>query len=294
MVALSLIYLVVASGIMVWRQVSVSPDYIFLLMVPVALLAGRLTRFLRDWVPFIAILLGWEAMRGIAPKLGVAPHVGDLAHLETGLFFGHLPTSVLQSWVGAGALHTVGLIATATYFSHFALPLAVGLVLWLSHRTQFLRFTTALMGMAFAAFIIYLLAPTAPPWYAQDQGAICCFNHIIYNLFQELQPHQTPIYQLLNPNQVAAFPSLHAAFPFLAFLAVRGVYPRAAWIVLGWCFIIWFSVVFLGEHYVVDVLGGIVLATLAWTAMMRLAVPRIRLFQVPPTVAASDVVAEVT
>jgi hypothetical protein len=64
----SLLYLLLVSGVMIWRGVSVSPDYLLLILVPVALLSGRFLRFLRDWVPFIALFLGYEAVRGIAPK----------------------------------------------------------------------------------------------------------------------------------------------------------------------------------------------------------------------------------
>ena len=70
LVAVSLAYLILVSAVMIWRGVSVSPDYLLLILVPVALLSGRSLRFLRDWVPFIALFLGYEAVRGIAPKSG--------------------------------------------------------------------------------------------------------------------------------------------------------------------------------------------------------------------------------
>jgi membrane-associated phospholipid phosphatase len=283
-VAISLAYLLAVAGIMIWRGISVSPDYLLFVLIPVALLSGRFLGFLRDWVPFVVIFLGWEAMRGVAPKTGFAPHVSDLAHLETTLFGGHLPTAVLQQALNVG---TVGRVlsygATVVYFCHFVFPLAVGMVLWLVDRVQFVRFTTALMAMALVAFVIFLLLPTAPPWYAQQHGVISGFTKIIGTT---LPSSVSPYYNGLNPNPVAAFPSLHAAFPFLGFLALRRVYPRAAWIAFAWCILVWFSVVFLGEHYVVDVIGGVILAGLSWVLMMRVAVPRVRALQTrtaPPT-----------
>ncbi len=166
--------------------------------------------------------------------------------------------------------------ATVVYFCHFVFPLAVGMVLWLVDRVQFVRFTTALMGMALVAFVIFLLVPTAPPWYAQTHGVLSGFTKIIGTT---LPSSVSPYYQNLNPNPVAAFPSLHAAFPFLGFLALLRVYPRGAWWAFAWCLLVWFSVVFLGEHYVVDVIGGVVLAALSWLVMMRVAVPRIGVLQ---------------
>ena len=150
------------------------------------------------------------------------------------------------------------------------------MVLWLVDRVQFVRFTTALMAMALVAFVIFLLLPTAPPWYAQQHGVISGFTKIIGTT---LPSSVSPYYNGLNPNPVAAFPSLHAAFPFLGYLALRRVYPRGAWIAFAWCILVWFSVVFLGEHYVVDVIGGVILAGLSWLLMMRVAVPRVRALQ---------------
>jgi len=277
LVAISLAYLTAVAGIMIWRGISVSPDYLLFVLIPVALLSGRFLGFVRDWVPFVVIFLGWEAMRGVAPKTGFAPHVSDLAQLETGLFGGHLPTALLQQALNVGTLGRVlSYAATVVYFCHFVFPLAVGMVLWLVDRVQFVRFTPALMGMALVAFVIFLLVPTAPPWYAEHQGVISGFKKIIGTT---LPSSVSPYYNGLNPNPVAAFPSLHAAFPFLGFLALLRVYPRAAWIAFGWCVLVWFSVVFLGEHYVVDVIGGGGLAALSWLVMMRVAVPRIAVLQ---------------
>jgi membrane-associated phospholipid phosphatase len=277
LVAISLAYLLAAAGIMIWRGISVSPDYLLFLLIPVAVLSGRFLGFLRDWVPFVVIFLGWEAMRGIADKTGFAPHVSDLAHLETTLFAGHVPTAVLQQALNVGTLGRVlAYAATIVYFCHFVFPLAVGMVLWLVDRVQFVRFTTALMGMALVAFVIFLLVPTAPPWYAEQHGVLSGVQKIIGTT---LPSAVSPYYTNLNPNPVAAFPSLHAAFPFLGFLALRRVYPRAALLALAWSVAVWFSVVFLGEHYVVDVIGGVVLAALSWLVMMRVAVPRVGMLQ---------------
>lgn len=277
LVLVALIYLVAGSGVMIWRGVSVSPDYLLLLMVPVALLSGRFFRFVGDWVPFVAIFFAWEAMRGIAPRTGIPPHVGDLADFESWLFAGHIPSAVLQSWFHrGGATVVLDFAATVVYFGHFAVPLIVGMVLWLRDRTQFLRFTTALLGMALAAFVVFLLLPTAPPWYAEDGGAVSGVTRIISTT---LPSAVSPYYSSLNPNPVAALPSLHAAFPFLAFLALRRVYPRAAWVMFGWCIAVWFSVVYLGEHYVVDVAAGVATAAAAWWLLMHVAVPRVRALQ---------------
>jgi membrane-associated phospholipid phosphatase len=66
----------------------------------------------------------------------------------------------------------------------------------------------------------------------------------------------TPLYSHLNPNQFAAFPSLHAAFPALAAVYAWSRFrPLAIGLVL-WTAAVLVSIVYLGEHYVIDALDG--------------------------------------
>jgi membrane-associated phospholipid phosphatase len=272
MVTIALAYVVVVAGFMIWRGVSVSPDWLLLIFVPIAILSGRLLGFLRDWVPFIAIFLGWEAMRGIVSLDGIAPQVASITHAEEWLFAGRDPTEVLQHAVSGSVLQALALAATVVYFCHFVVPLLVGLILWLKDRTQYLRFVTALLGMCFVSFVFFMLVPTAPPWYAAQHGYLPGVTDLISS---SLPSYISPYYHLINPNPTAAFPSLHAAFPFLGWLAVRPVYPRASWILLGWSFLVFASVVFLGEHWVVDVISGVLLATGTWWVLMHVVVPHV-------------------
>src|SRR6202044_974154 len=97
LVAVSLASLLLVSGVMIWRGISVSPDYLLLVLVPVALLSGRFVGFLRDWVPFMALFLGYEALGGVAPKTGIRPHYGIMIRSDRTLFFGTDPSQWLQA-----------------------------------------------------------------------------------------------------------------------------------------------------------------------------------------------------
>ena len=195
------------------------------------------------------------------------PQVADVAFFERLLFFGHYPGAVLQGVTPDGPIHNaLTFVATAVYLCHFIFPFGVALVLWHINRVQFRRFTTALIGMSFLAFLIYLIAPTAPPWYAQSQGVLCCIHDWVSN---SLPTAWSPIYNAFDSNSFAAFPSLHAAYPFLGYLAVREISPRGGRVVLGWTILVWIVVVFLGEHYVVDIIGGVALSAAAWLVAKR-------------------------
>jgi hypothetical protein len=73
----------------------------------------------------------------------------------------------------------------------------------------------------------------------------------------------------INPNLVAAMPSLHAAYPTLAFLFARRQFGRPAWLMLLYAIGVWISVVYLADHYVVDVLAGIAYAFVAYLVIVH-------------------------
>ncbi len=276
LVALSIVYLALVSGIMIWRGISVDPDYLLLIMVPLALLTGRFFAFLRDWVPFVALFLGYEALSGVAPKLGLKPHIYGMVRLERDLFFGRSPNQELQ--LHLGDLKWLAVVCTIVYFCHFLYPLLVGLVLWLVNRQSFLRYVVALLGMSFLAFVVFLLFPTAPPWYAHDVGALPGVHNLVS---RSLPSAVSPYFRLLDADRLAAFPSLHAAYPTLGALALWRMNRRTAFFTVPWCLLVWFSVIFLGQHYAIDVIGGILLAVFSWLVMTYLIAPHLKALSAP-------------
>jgi len=278
LVAVSLAYLVLVSGVMIWRGISVSPDYLLLILVPVALLSGRFVGFLRDWVPFIALFLGYEALGGIAPKTGIRPHYEIVIRSDRALFWGTDPSQWVQAHLGS--LHWLAVACTVVYFGHFLLPIAVGMVLWLVDRVQFLRFTVSLLALSFAAFVVFVLVPVAPPWLAAQHHLLPGVRSLL-----SLPSSVSPYFNRLDPDRAAAFPSLHAAYPTLGALALWPVTRRGAALAFAWCGAVWFSVVYLGQHYVTDVIGGIVLAVVTWLIMTRFLVPRVASLQHKPAAA---------
>jgi membrane-associated phospholipid phosphatase len=284
LVLVSLAYLALVSGLMIWRGISVSPDYLLLIVVPVAVLSGRFLGFLRDWVPFVALFLGYEALRGIAPKAGFGVHYHVVIRTDRALFGGTDPSQWVQAHLGGW--HWLAVACTVIYFCHFVIPIAVGLVLWLVDRVQFLRFTVALLAMSFAAFILFVVLPVAPPWLAADHHLLPGVHSLI-----SLPSAVSPYYKSLDPDAAAAFPSLHAAYPLLAALALWPVTRRGAAAAFAWSAAVWFSVVYLGQHYVTDVLGGIAFAVGTWLIVTKVLAPRVPSLQRaprPPVVGAAD------
>lgn len=278
MVGLLIGYVALILVLMVLRGAYMSPDLFVVLALVVAVVLGRTRLFLRDWLPFAAIFLGWESMRGLADELGATVHSTDVIALERFFFAGAIPSEVLQAALHVrGQINLLDLATTFLYVAHFALPLVVAFIFWVLERRLYYRYLLALLLMSFAAFICYVLIPVAPPRFAGSFGPPLAVDDVARSTFEQLQfaPVTTWLYGSISGNPVAAFPSLHSAYPLLAYLFARSRWPRGSLILLAWSAAIWFSVIYLGHHYVIDVVAGIFFAIGAYAALQTAVLKRI-------------------
>ena len=279
--ALLVVALMYAGGLVI------TPDVLLVAFLLVAVLLGRTRLFLRDWVPFVAIFLAYELMRGIADDAGFPVHVTDVIAAERLIAFGTLPTQVLQDLMAPpSGVGPAAIVATVLYMLHFALPIVAGLLLWIWRRPQYYDYVAAFIVLSFAGFITYLLLPVAPPWWAAGLGELNGPDGL--PLIRYLKPEafgviaealgypdgnqlSSYVFYGVNPNGVAAFPSLHAGYPVLAFLVLRRAFGRIAWLALGYALLVWWAIVFTGDHYVIDVLAGVAYAAAAYFGTRLLA-----------------------
>ncbi len=277
-------YIAVLSALMIASGISITPDVLLLGLGLAAVLLGRGRLFIRDWVPFIGLFLAYELMRGFADDINRVIHSSDILGIERALFGGALPTQVLQDALHpATGMDPWAIAGTIFYFLHFPLPLAVAFLLWVRRRRAYYDFVAALILLSMAGFATYLMLPVAPPWWAAAHGLIPgpdgepAITYLKAQGFSDLARlfgfegrylYSYAIYEV-NPNQVAAFPSLHAGYPFLAFLFARRSFGRPGWLMLAYAACVWFVIVYLADHYVVDVLGGIAYAGIAYASIVH-------------------------
>ena len=254
-------YLSLIFGVMLWRGISIEPEWVVLALLLIAIAMGRGRSFVVDWLPFLVLFFAYEAMRGFASKTGFAPH--DLSGLERAVFAGTIPTVTLQrAFYHPGVVSPQDVIAMFFYFMHFPLPIVVGFIFWVNSREHYRRFVAALLLMCFIAFATYLFFPSAPPWY-QFHGEVVKINNETVKYLWQGKYFVSEIYTSFNPNQFAAFPSLHAAFPALAAAYAWRRYRALSFALIGWSLAVMLSIVYLGEHYVVDALVGYIYVAVA-------------------------------
>ena len=256
-------YLVLIFGVMLWRGISIEPEWVVLALLLIAIALGRGRSFIVDWLPFLILFLAYEEMRGFAAKTGFSPH--DLSGMERAVFGGSIPTLVLQhAFYHPGVVSPQDIIGMFFYFMHFPLPIVVGFVFWINGRDHYRRFVASLLLMCFIAFATYLFFPSAPPWYQFPHEVVKINNQTVSALWDG-RYSISEIYQSFNPNQFAAFPSLHAAFPALAAAYAWTRYRALGFGLIAWSLAVVLSIVYLGEHYVVDALAGYVYVAVAMT-----------------------------
>jgi hypothetical protein len=286
LVGVAVLYASFVTLVTILRDVPITPDVVAVAgLLAFVMFARRRWRVLRDWTPFLVLFLAYELMRGLADEAGMPVHIGDMAALERSLFGGHLPTAVLQGLLHpASGTDWLAVAGTVVYYLHFVLPVLTAWLLWRYRPMIFHPYLISLILLSFAGFVTYLLLPVAPPWYAAEAGQIgmlpgepvvqdlkrLAFAAVVGGMGLDGKPLYDVAFLALSANPVAAVPSLHAAFAFLSFLVLRRAFGPIGWLGLVYFGAVVFTIVYTGDHYVVDVLAGVTYATAAYALMWAL------------------------
>ncbi|MDP9468350.1 MAG: phosphatase PAP2 family protein [Chloroflexota bacterium] len=265
-------YLLFIVALMVLRRATLSAEVFVVFASVVAVMLGRGRAFVRDWAPFLLIFLAWQAMRSLADDIGARVQSDSVIAVERFITFGSVPSVEAQkAWFVPGQISVLDVTMTLVYLAHFLLPLIAALLLWVFRRHLYYPYVMALMLLSFAQFATAVLLPVAPPRFAGLYGEGLPVHDISLEVTRALHLGTLSwAYQNLNGNPVAAFPSLHAAYPILAYVFLRQAWPRGAWLMLGWGALVMFAIVYLAHHYVVDAIGGVVYALAAFYVVDRL------------------------
>jgi len=238
---------------------------------------GPIAQLLISWSPLSAILLAYAVAGWVSAPLetgdgattnrvGAPLHVAGPAVADERLF-GAVPTVWLQERLLAGSPQWYDAVAALVYVTHFVtIPLLTTLV-WFRLRERFTAWLVAVLSMSFLGIAVYVAYPAAPPWLASesgDIGAVARISHVGWDyLHLDAVGRLTQLGQG-GSNPVAAMPSLHAGAALLVALFLWPSVSRwARWTLLAYAVAMAAVLVYTGEHYVVDVLAGWLVAALA-------------------------------
>lgn len=259
MVIMTVLYIIFVAIYMISHRIWFSADQFFLVVVAGTLLLGRRKKIISDWGPFLLLLLGYGMMRSLIPYVTNNVHIFPMIKADQWLF-GVNPTIFLQTRLfDQGHLRWYDLASTALYIGHFVIPFAVAYFLWLRDRFLFKKYSHGLLLLSYSGFATYLLFPAMPPWMASNKGYLPPLTVITGEVMDRFLPTNlklAEVYSLAGANPVAAMPSLHAAWPFLIFLFLASKSKKLGLAFFPYVVGVWFSIVYLGEHYFIDAIVG--------------------------------------
>jgi len=234
---------------------------------------GNWKRVVVDFVPFWFVLTLYDALRAQASKLFL-PHTLPQIHVDQWLFGGTVPTVALQhALYTPGVAHVWDYAAFAVYMTHFIVPFVIAGVLWKWNHDRFRRYTALFIGLTFAAYFTYLLYPATPPWLASQDANLAPTAKIIDEMWTHIGiSNGASVFSATGhfANPVAAVPSLHSAYPLLIALFFWKSAGRFRPLLLLYPLAMAFTLVYTGEHYVIDILLGWLYASTIYVGGNRL------------------------
>jgi membrane-associated phospholipid phosphatase len=236
-----------------------------------AVLSRRVVPFIRDWAVFLASIVLFECSVGLVFGLIMRfelPFYADyVITWDQALLGGRTLPNLLQDWLFHGRIGWLEKSLVVVHGSHFIFFLFFGALVWLTRRDQFWRFRGAMVMLMVLGAVFYMVVPTLPPWMASQYHLLPPLRHISQELYNLIIP---TLQRTFDTNPIGAMPSLHAAFPALcAFIGVHLYgWRRGVWLwlyTLAMCF----SIGYLAEHYLVDIILGVALAGVLYLACYR-------------------------
>jgi membrane-associated phospholipid phosphatase len=219
--------------------------------------------FGRQVAIWLGFYFGYLAVRGLVDRNPAKAfiHGLDVIGFEERTFH-HLFEQTAQRV--ADSSQTLLTASAWTYWnSEFTVLCLTLLFVYLRRHERFAQFRNTILLANVLGLIGYVAFPTAPPWMFWSYGFVDGVNHSsgLVGTFS---------------NQFAAMPSLHAADALIVgvflFRVCRHWWSKALWAL--WPAWVWFCVMATANHYLVDVLAGILvgliaLKTVSWLSTYR-------------------------
>lgn len=220
-------------------------------------------RFVKDfWFP-ITLMYIYEVTRANAfefsQRIGSKLLVEEIIEVERSIFsfMGGLPNEVLQEWLSPNILEPqlYDFILFAFYAFFFWAWGALALLLWRYKREYTQPYLYGLAAFSLVSVIIFAIVPTAPPWYAAQEGIIEPIERVLWQ-FEYVPGLELKSVNEIGQNDFAAIPSLHTGWVFYAALWTVAAFGKKYWFAFiapaGIAFATWYG----AEHYIIDSIIG--------------------------------------
>jgi membrane-associated phospholipid phosphatase len=199
------------------------------------------------------LFAAFESLALVMPYVQERRYDAPFAAADAALFGGAQPAVVLREHLAPWMVDAL----YAAYLFYFPMPLIVLAVVMLRGRWRDAeRWMAALLVCYYGAYACYFALPAIGPRFHLAELASPPQGVVLAEPIRRL-------IDVLEPNKLDCFPSLHAAILFVTLVAAKREAPRLFLAFLPVAALITLSLVALGYHWVVDVLAGFLWAPAA-------------------------------
>ena len=179
---------------------------------------------------------------------------------------GTVPTIRLQRALGRpGEVRLHDYALSWVHWVWFLVPHGSLIYLLVRHRELYPRSAVLISACFDLGCVVYWTVPTAPPWWAGANGNLPPVRRIMAETGERFWKRAwQPLYHSLQGNPFAAMPSLHFGTSVMVARVLSGVGRPHGVLGLSYALTLGFGLVYLGEHYVVDLIAGLALAEAIW------------------------------
>lgn len=182
--------------------------------------------------------------------------------IDRALGRGRLPNSRLQSRLvpADGRVTALDRVLTFAHWAWFFEPHLSLVYVLLRDEEHFVRAARQVATAFDLGCAVYIALPTAPPWWAAANGYTGDdrIERRMVDVGEQVWGRAwEPLFNGVDGNPWAAMPSLHFGASVLTAILLTETDPRAG--AVGWTYagLLGFALVYLGEHYVIDLLAGL-------------------------------------
>jgi len=235
---------------------------IAIIAIPIAAYLSRSREFLRNIILIITLLLSYEALQSVITTFTNASDAISLNAIDVAMFGFNFTAAVQNAFYSS----IMTLISTAFYSLHIFLVIIAMGIFWFLNNKIYRGYTYSIILVSYLALATFAIFPTNPPWIS---GVA---KNLVDNGYKMLPGFINTLQQnlLSMANKLAAFPSLHAAYATLFAVYTIKLNPKFGLVSIPIFFGIMFSTIYLGQHYVFDLIGGIAYSLIAFFIVEKL------------------------
>ena len=233
-------------------------------------LSAQTRKFILGFSIFIFYWVIFDYMKAIPNYNYNTVHIADLYNFEKHLFGINYNGKILtpNEYFASTSTTFLDIVTGLFYLCWIPVPLSFAAYLFFKNRRQFLYFALTFLLVNLLGFVVYYLYPAAPPWYVEyhgfafqpltvgNTGGLAKFDAFFHiSLFKSIYAK--------GSNVFAAMPSLHSAYPVIVvYYSIKNRLKVANVLFIIVMMGIWFTAVYASHHYILDVIAGIICATI--------------------------------